>query len=554
VVKDRLEKEIGKLKSWFQVPPGLGVRLHLQPRQPSDIEDDGLFHFAVLGPSAASEVRVPSQEAVRFLTEKTGPNTPRAYSNAIVLAAPSQDGLRAVEARIKDSLAWEKVEADLNRMEGTVDPARKNQLQAKLQAAKQYVPGLLRQAYCMGVTLAESGAPHTFRLTLSDGSLFDAVKAHADARIQDAVLDADALLPGGPYDLWHDGDTRQRVKDLVNAFAAQPTLPKMLRTQDLYDTLAQGCTTGSFVLQLIRPDRSVRTWWRARPDEAMMKDKDLTLVLPEAASLAELNSALLIREHLPELWSGEELPVSQLYAYFQGDHAINVDKGGGYQESVFIPKAEQPVMDAAIQEAVAAGKLWLIHGPTSLLGEPIPAGVLTADAVLRSPPPAINVLEILPAALPDAWANSQTTVEAIAQALSQKLGQPLPWKTVCAAINGALQANYLEVDGAWPCERAVAAQVMLREKKTAPLKITPTVDYVQKPAYHIQTVAAEIELTTHEIQNLADVIPELMALQATHAFPMRLFVGDRAKKLSDDLLAQINAVLEKANETWQLKK
>jgi hypothetical protein len=493
---------------------------------------------------------------VRFLTEKTSPHTPRAYPNAIVLVAPSQDGLRAVEARIKDYLAWEKVEADLQQMEGTVDPARKTQLQAKLQAAKQQVPGLLRQAYGIGITIAESGAPQAFRLTLSDGSLFDAVKAHPDARIQDAVLDADALLPGGPYELWHDGDTRQRVKDLVNAFAANPALPKMLRTQDLYDTLAEGCVNGAFVLRLTRPDRSVRTWWRTRPDEAAMKDKDLELVLPETATLTDLDSALLMGERLPELWGGEELPVSQLYAYFQGDHAINVDKGGGYQEPVFIPRAEQPVVDAAIQEAVTAGKLWLIHAPASLLGEPIPTGVLTADAVLRPPPPAINVLELLPAALPGAWVNGQATVEAVAQALSQKLGQPLPWKTVCAAINGALQASYLEVDGAWPCERAVAAQVTLREKKTAPI---PKIVVDPTPViYGIKIASAEVELKTDEVQDLAEVMPQLKALQATDTFPMRLFVriecGDGKTALTDDLLGQINAMLAKVQETWQLKK
>jgi hypothetical protein len=289
-----------------------------------------------------------------------------------------------------------------------------------------------------------------------------------------------------------------------------------------------------------------------------MKDKDLELVLPEAATLTDLDSALLMGERLPELWGGEELPVSQLYAYFQGDHAINVDKGGGYQEPVFIPKAEQPVVDAAIQEAVTAGKLWLIHAPASLLGEPIPTGVLTADAVLRPPPPPINVLELLPAALPGAWANGQATVEAVAQALSQKLGQPLPWKTVCAAINGALQASYLEVTGTWPGERAVAAQVTLREKKAAPLKASSAVDYVQKPAYDTQIIDAEIELAIHEVQELGEIMPELQEWQATHPCPVRIFVrvecGDGKTALTDDLLGQINAMLAKVKETWQLKK
>ena len=128
----------------------------------------------------------------------------------------------------------------------------------------------------------------------------------------DTALDADALLPGGAYPLWHEGDTRRRVKDLVNAFAANPALPKMLRTQDIYDTLADGCAKGAFVLQLTRPDRTVRTWWFGRPDEAVMKDKDLELVLSEAGTLAELDSALLAQGRLPGLWPGDTLAVRQV--------------------------------------------------------------------------------------------------------------------------------------------------------------------------------------------------------------------------------------------------
>ena len=558
VVKDRLEKEIGKLKTWFQVPPGLGVRLHLQPKQPSDIEDDGAFHFAILGPDAASEASQPSPDAVRFLTEKTGPNTPRAYPNAIVLVVPSRDGLRAVEARIKDYLAWEKVDTDLGKLEATVDPARKTQLQAKLQAAKQAVPGLLRQAYCIGVTMAAHQQPVAFRLTVSDGPLFDAVKAHTEARIMDATLDADALLPGGPYPLWHEGDTRQRVKVLVNAFAERPALPKMLRTQYLYDTLADGCTNGAFVLLLTRPDRSVRAWWRTRPDDAVMTDKDLELILPEAATLVELDGALLTTGCLPGLWTGDVLTVSQIYAYFQGGHSINVDKGGGYEEPVFIPKAERATVDAAIQSAVAAGTIWLVHSPSSLWAEPIPTGVLTDAATLRLPPSAINVLELLPAALPEAWANDQTTVAAIAQALSTKNSLPLPWKTVCDAINGALRANYLELEGTWPCEVAAAAQVTLREKQNPePTKTKqPGTGETITPPLKTTIRSAEAELQIYEIQNLAEAVSELSELSAAAQIPLRFFmqicIGDEQTKPSNEHIEKINAVLMNIKEGWRI--
>lgn len=524
VVMARLGEEIGKLKAWFQVPPGLGVRVHILPRQPSDIEDDGAFHFAILGPDAASDARAPSKAALAFLTEKTGPHTPRAYPNAVLLVAPSRDGLHAVKARLRDALAWEKVEADLNRLEGAVDPARKTQLQAKLQAAKQSVPGLLRQAYHVVVTVSEQGQPQAFRITVSDGPLFEAVKASQDARIKDTALDADALLPGGAYPLWHDGDTRQRVKDLVNAFAANPALPKMLRTQDIYDTLADGCAKGAFVLQLTRPDRTLRTWWFVRPDEAVMKDRDLELVLAEVATLAELDGASLAQGRLPGLWLGDALAVRQVHAYFRGGHAINLDKGG-YEEPLAIPRAEPATVDAAIARAVAAGTLWLVNGPASLLGEPIPAGVLTETVTLRPPPPAINVLELLPAALPEAWSDGPTTALAIAEALSRKVGLPLPWQTVREAIGGALRAHYLEVEGGWPCEYAAARQVMLREKKAESVKLKSglygTGETVAPPQTSFKI--AEAELPIHELQDLAEVAPELLHLAAGQT-PLRFFV------------------------------
>lgn len=52
--------------------------------------------------------------------------------------------------------------------------------------------------------------------------------------------------------------------------------------------------------------------------------------------------------------------------------------------------------------------------------------MLTEAATLRPPPPAINVLELLPATLPTAWNNGATTAAAIIEALSQKISLPLP--------------------------------------------------------------------------------------------------------------------------------
>jgi hypothetical protein len=47
------------------------------PEKPADIEDDRKFHFAVLGPDAASESGKPSPVAKRFIGETTSVAKPQ---------------------------------------------------------------------------------------------------------------------------------------------------------------------------------------------------------------------------------------------------------------------------------------------------------------------------------------------------------------------------------------------------------------------------------------------------------------------------------------------
>src|SRR5690606_1524722 len=105
--------EIGKVKSLSSGASAAGVRVHTLPTKPRDIEDDGLFHFGILGPSGASDSGRPNAEAKRYLDETTGPEKPRVYRNAVILLAPSKDGLEVASARVRDFLAWDQVRVDL---------------------------------------------------------------------------------------------------------------------------------------------------------------------------------------------------------------------------------------------------------------------------------------------------------------------------------------------------------------------------------------------------------------------------------------------------------
>ena len=136
--------DIGKAKCFQLAPRRWGCAFIRCPTKPRDIEDDGAFHYAILGPSAASESGKPSAEAKRFLDETTGPDKPRVYRNAVLLLAPSKDGLELASARVRDYLAWETVREDIKKQQkdGNVDPARATTLQSISTRPKDKSPKL----------------------------------------------------------------------------------------------------------------------------------------------------------------------------------------------------------------------------------------------------------------------------------------------------------------------------------------------------------------------------------------------------------------------------
>lgn len=563
MVKARLIEEIGKLKTLTSGASASGVRVHTLPTKPKDIEDDGLFHYAVLLPSAASESGKPSAEAKRFLDETTGSDKPRVFRNAVLLLAASKDGLNAAEARVRDHMAWERVLDDLTpkseeerKQKGSVDVARLQTLKLYIDKAKARVPESIRQAYCIVVTVSDKDDVHAFKITVSDEAHFETIKNDKRSRVQDTAITAEALLPDGPYNLWKGGETSRRVKDLAGAFAQLPHLPKMLKSQAIVETLVEGCVQGTFVLKLTRPDRTFRTWWRTRPDDAALNDPAMELVLPEAAELGEIAGDLLTPKVLPELWPAHEITAQDVIDYFCGTKVVQVDKGG-FSEAVTIPKASPAVVEAAIGEAVADGKVWLLSGPASLLAEPIPAGVLTPSAKLRVPPAIISAAAILPETLPTAWKDGNTNALAIATALSQQAGHTLPWKTVRDVIGGSLQARFIALEegsAPWPCEFSAAQTVKIKVASAGGGGGTGGSGagggFAGGTGGGAATtlLVARADLEPSEIQDLGDLVPQLLEIKnkanVPLVFQIQIEFGDGVQKPDVQHTAAINELLE----------
>ena len=552
LVEPRLIEEIGKLKNLTSGASGAGVKSHSLPRSPRDIEDDGEFHFAVLGPKAASESGKPSPEAKRFIDETTAADRPRVNRNAMILAVPSRDGLDVARSRITDHLGWIEVQSQMKGQD--IDPIRFEMLAVSLETARRRVPEAIQQAYCIVATVSDKNEVQAFKITVGDKPLFTQICEDSRSRIQTTAVTAEALLPEGPYNLWRDNETSRRVKDLVGAFAQFTHLPKMLNRSAILDTIIQGCKQGLFVLRLTRPDRSYRSIWRQTPSEVDLKEPSLEVILPEAATLTEFSPALLIAGALPDLWAHSEISMQDIAAYFSGGHVVKI-KHENYEEPFTIPQAERPAIETAIRAAVHDGKLWLTSGPASLLAEDIPTGILTDNALLQAPPLPIAVNDILPASLPDAWSNGITTALAISVALSQKAGKTLPWITVRNGIDSAIHARMIETafdSGQWPCDYSGAQHV----KVQLPAKITPE-QPPSTPPPPLQApgvMVAEAILSISQIQDLADAVADLgkTAVGLDLKLHLRVELGGKTKP-SAEVAAKINELLKGVSAEFKLK-
>lgn len=545
IVDEVLEKEIRGASKLTEGARAAGAKVHVLPTRPSDIEDDGDFHYAVLGPKAASTGK-PSAEARRFIVENTSADNQRAKNpNAVVLAVPSVDGIDVAREKVRDVLGWEKVR-EMLRERTDIDTAATARLESNLRATRGEMVSQIVMAYSIAVTLNDANDVAAYRINVDNDPLFHKLMSDKRLRIESTAVNAEALLPGGPYDLWAQGEKSRYVKDLVGAFAATARLPKMLNRSAILDTLLQGCESGDFVLRVTRADKSVRTFWKCRPDDAATQESSLEVALSDAVTLTELDPAILAPNVLPKLWQSEAISLKDVNAYFSGKHFVEIDKGG-YTENLLIPAADPAAIVSAVAGAVKSGRIWLVNGTISVLGEDVPAGFVNDSAQLLVPLPPYSIVNVLPDDLPAAWKDGESNAHLIHGALSAKFGKPIPWTRVSQALDEAFRMGLLERSldsGPWPCDLGGAASVKLHVAKRGVSQPPPPKHYGSK--------VATAELQLHEVQDLADHLDALR--EATAGQPLRirvtLEIGDNAQ-VDQAVVDKVNAVLCEVKAGWK---
>ena len=510
-----------------------GAKIHLLPAGPADVADDGVFRFVILGPEAvASDSSRPSALAKRYLNETTSRSRPRVNRNAVVLAVPSRDGLDLMRSSARTLLGWEDVAAQLANQ--NVDPLRSERLRRELQEARTRLPQAVRQGYAVVVAVDEDNTEQAFRLAGTAEALFLAVKNDERSRIKETAVDAEALLPGGPFDLWRDDEDARFVKDIANAFSRDPRLPKMLNAGVVLDTVLQGVERGVFVARLVRPDGSVRTWWRTPVAEEGKQDATLEAVLPHNAELSDLPIELLAPDALPNLWQDGRLTLALAKRYFSGKHVATIPHEG-WEEQVPIPRCGDTALEAALDAAVVAGVVWLVNGPTSCWKEGVPFQALDETAELLPPPQLVAPQELMPDALPGAWDNGATNGAAIVQALSQKRGVAVPWGLVRESLGEAVRSRWLETEDGMAggvVDYVHAGAWRLRRPKN-------------KPSHPPPPQVAESEVDPLHMQDIADAIPDLLAASAGHSLRFRVGVALEAKA-PETVRRQVDDILGKA--------
>ena len=549
-VDTTLLQRISQLRSLTQEGSATGARVHTLPDRPSDIPDDGEFHYAVLKPSAASESGKPSPEAKRFIDETTGPDRPRVNRNAIVLAVPSRDGLEIAKNRIREYLGWREVEAILKREyeanpESQSDESvsfRQQMLDKYVASADKEIPFAIRQAFSIVVTANESNDTQAFKIAVGNEPLFNTIKNDGRARIQETSIRPDSMLVGGPYGLWQEGETFRPVSHLVGAFAQNAKLPKMLNQKAIRDTVARGVREGTWVGRLRRPDDSAKTFWRSEIGEEILRDPALEVWLPEAVSLNDLDPELLKPHELPGLWNADEISVQDMINYFSTGHQETVQREG-YEDVVLIPQCEEKLVQEAIERAVENRVLWLINGQASIFGETIPPGILGSNAQLQAPPVAIVPQQLVAAAIPDAWQNGQANISVVSGALSGQFGKPLPWLILREAVDAGLQGRWFELSpasGPWPCDFPGARNVVIKIPGKEPLPPPPPADGV---------LTTEATLEAYGIQDLAEQIGAIVKAAAGNNLKIKVRIelgGETAPPA--DVVTEVNALLAQISD------
>ena len=434
------------------------VAVHTLPNSPADVPDTPELHFVIAGPEWTA---VPGENVSDSLNAFFN----RTYPNTVIVLAPENSRLIGLRQRIRKILGWQSIienKDEMNLLRGQ-QPAR---LRERKQTDETGILESVTSTYGVLIAVDEDGGVKASALPSGAEQPFARIKTAltAEERLLTTSLDPDLLTPESYFALWGEDEIAKPVQGFYQMFASLARLPRMLNRQVFIDTLRRGVTEGKIVLRTVRPDSSQYTYWREGPtaDEDFWK-KELEIVPIEHAELHNLSAELLVPGKLPELWQGDNVPITVgvVREFFNGNE---------------VPKllSDEVLLDA-IRDAVQNGLLMARRQDKAYLKENILDSEITDDLELLTPLEPISGSELTHKALPDAWENKTSSVGKIIHTLTVLKGSPIPWPLIVDAINDARDKRLFEfIEGSppWPCAADEADMVGLKVSQAA-VKIAP---------------------------------------------------------------------------------
>lgn len=603
-IDDELDKRIRGVTSLKAADSD--VQVHTLPESPRAVEDDLRLHYVILGPECAVEPGRPLPTVVEaYFNEKTSPQDPRIYRNNILALVPEVSRVAGLREQVRRWLGWGRLEQP--EVKKLLTDRQQKQLPKERQEAANGLPEAVVAAYNILVAVDDKGQVHAQTLradsTISGGP-FERIKAMLtdDERLVTTVLDSDLILPGSYLALWSEAQAAQRVTGLMAAFGQFPRLPRLLRPASLFETLTNGVRDGVLVLRLPRADGSAHTWWRVAPDEESLHRSELEVQPASNATLHNLEPELLVPGRLTGLWPLLTGPIKlkDLHGFFDGARA---------------PRLAQPVvLESSVRVAVQRGLVMARVNGRTLFKELLPDGALSSELELLPAPPAIHGADLTPQALPQVWSNNQTSLQAIADALSARQGFIIPWMLLGEGVNEALRLRLFECtpeSGPWPCSPVVADQVhfcLVEQVQLSWETVVAAVEYADSsvPTLHavkeiietqflgrkVQTdvfidavrqaierrelvesdvqlnqttnpltvrvkrpaaaLLAEAALNPMAVQKLAERMDQLLTIAPELNFSFRVTLCAEGERVSAETLKRLNEVLAEIQQGWKL--
>jgi hypothetical protein len=87
-----------------------------------------------------------------------------------------------------------------------IDTAATTRLEGNLRAARGEMVSQIVMAYSIAVTVNDANDVAAYRINVDNEPLFPKMVADKRLRIESTAVNAEALLPGGPFDLWSAGE------------------------------------------------------------------------------------------------------------------------------------------------------------------------------------------------------------------------------------------------------------------------------------------------------------------------------------------------------------